>query len=95
MDFMMGGGDLNIEQGMIVCAKAGRDKEGLFVAVLLKDGYVYIADGKRRKVENPKRKNPRHLTALSKSPDCGQYQTNRSVKRVLRGFLEEQSKESL
>lgn len=85
---------MQIMQGMVVRGKAGRDKDGLFIAVLLKDGYVYIADGRRRKVERPKRKKACHLTALSESLDCGQYQTNRSVKHLLRGFTEEQSKES-
>ena len=42
-----------IPVGTIVKAKAGRDKEGFFVVVKSEEGWVYIADGKRRKVENP------------------------------------------
>lgn len=77
-----------IPVGTIVKAKAGRDKEGFFVVVKSEEGWVYIADGKRRKVENPKKKNPIHLsitnTVLSDSMD-----TNRLIRTALREFRED------
>lgn len=77
-----------IPVGTIVKAKAGRDKEGFFVVVKSEEGWVYIADGKRRKVENPKKKNPIHLsitnTVLSDSMD-----TNRLIRTALRRFRED------
>ena len=77
-----------IPAGTVVKANRGRDKEGFFVVVKSEDGWAYIADGKRRKVENPKKKNPIHLTVtntvLSHSMD-----TNRSIRTALRNFRED------
>ena len=38
---------------------------------------------KKRRLENPKRKNPRHLTFLSDSINEEKMKTNRSVRRAL------------
>ncbi len=77
-----------IPSGTVVKAKAGRDKEGFFVVVKSDEKWAYIADGKRRKVENPKKKNPIHLTVtntvLSHSMD-----TNRNIRKALRIFRED------
>lgn len=77
-----------IPVGSVVKAKAGRDKEGFFVVVKSEDKWVFIADGKRRKVESPKKKNPLHLTVtntvLSHSMD-----TNRNIRKALRDFRED------
>ena len=77
-----------IPVGTIVKAKAGRDKEGFFVVVKADERFVFIADGKRRKVETPKKKNPLHLaptnTVLSHSMD-----TNRNIRKALKDFRED------
>ena len=77
-----------IPVGTVVKAKAGRDKEGFFVVVKSEEKMVFIADGRRRKVENPKKKNPVHLTitntVLSDSMD-----TNRNIRKALRIFRED------
>ena len=77
-----------IPVGAVVKAKAGRDKEGFFVVVKADERFVYIADGRRRKVQSPKKKNPLHLavtnTVLSDSMD-----TNRKIRDALRVFRED------
>lgn len=48
--------------GRVVIAKAGRDSGGCFVVVGCTDeGYVLIADGKRRKLAHAKKKKIKHL----------------------------------
>ena len=49
--------------GQLVLSKAGRDKGKKFIvtAVDKESGYVYIVDGKLRRVENPKKKKLKHL----------------------------------
>ena len=48
--------------GQIVKSKAGRDKGYVFfVLEILDQDHVTIADGDRRKIENPKKKKIRHL----------------------------------
>lgn len=77
-----------IPVGTVVKAKAGRDKEGFFVVVKSEEGWAFIADGRRRKAQNPKKKNPIHLTVtntvLSDSMD-----TNRNIRKALRAFRED------
>lgn len=54
------------------------------MAVIREDkDFVYVVDGKKRRLENPKRKNPRHLTFLSDSINEEKMRTNRSVRRAL------------
>ena len=51
-----------LKRGSVVVSSAGKDK-GSYLAVLLTDASgLWIADGRRRPLERPKRKNPRHVT---------------------------------
>ena len=49
------------ETGSLVRSKAGHDKDDIFVIIGQLGEYVWIADGKRRTVEKPKRKKKIHL----------------------------------
>ena len=84
-------------KGSIVLANAGRDQDGLFFVVGEADGFVLLADGKRRKLEHPKRKNPVHLCpVLSEGFDHivirklteGTPVTNRELRQALAAFKE-------
>lgn len=51
-----------IRPGQIVYVLQGRMSGSYAIVVKLeKSGYVWVADGKSRKVENPKRKNTKHI----------------------------------
>lgn len=52
---------MEITRGLVVRALAGRDMGGFFVVLSVDGGYAEIADGKRRRLASPKRKNLRHL----------------------------------
>ena len=73
-----------IKEGSIVKAKAGRDKDGLFVVVRLEGQYAYIANGKRRKVESPKKKKLIHLQHTDVYANT--YNTNREIKNIIKEF---------
>ena len=85
--------------GWIVQATAGRDKEGIFcvVGVDREQGFLLLADGKSRKLERPKRKNPRHLhpmffrefdhPVIQKLQE-GTPVTNRELRKALAAFKE-------
>ena len=84
-------------KGSIVLANAGRDQDGLFFVVGETDGFVLLADGKRRKLEHPKRKNPVHVCpVLSEGFDHivirklteGTPVTNRELRQALAAFKE-------
>lgn len=77
---------MDIVKGSIVTATAGRDKGGCFVVLATDGRFAFIADGKRRRVEAPKRKNLIHLRATNTVIE-GLPATNPQVKRVIREFL--------
>ncbi|MDR1754346.1 MAG: KOW domain-containing RNA-binding protein [Eubacterium sp.] len=52
---------MEIKSGTIVKSVSGRDSGSFYAVIKFEDGFAYIADGRRRKAENPKKKNVRHL----------------------------------
>jgi len=60
----------NYNVGDIVLAIAGRDSERLFLVTgILDENYVYIADGKSRKADFPKKKKIKHIKLVKKAGD--------------------------
>ena len=51
------------QPGMIVLAKAGREAGRFFLVAALDGADLLLADGERRKLAKPKRKNPVHVQA--------------------------------
>ena len=49
------------QPGMIVRATAGRDAGRFFLVTATNGAELLLADGKRRTLANPKRKNPAHV----------------------------------
>lgn len=72
---------MEIVKGSIVRAKAGRDKGNYFVVLSIDDTYAYIADGKTRKVEKPKKKKLIHLEPTA-SVTNETFETNRKIKQA-------------
>ena len=58
---------MDISKSDIIVSLAGRDKGKLFYVVDLEENYVLIADGKGRKLENPKRKKLKHVRRVSRT----------------------------
>lgn len=55
--------------GMFAVSKAGHDKGRMYI-ILKEDGeYVYLADGKLRTVENPKKKKKKHVQPVKTGID--------------------------
>ena len=58
-----------MKKGLIVKSKAGKDKGQFYIVADIKDDRVYVSDGKLRKLNNPKPKNPKHIAATSTVAD--------------------------
>ena len=58
---------MDISKSDVVISTAGRDKDGLFYVVKTEENFAYIADGKRRKIENPKRKKLKHVRKVTRT----------------------------
>lgn len=83
---MTEGSVVNIVIGTPVRATAGRDKGSYFVAVGAHDGFVYIADGRHRKLEKPKRKNIKHISPVG-LPVSVDGLTNKKLRRLVNEYM--------
>lgn len=52
---------MELSIGQVIYSKAGRDKRRPFIIMGLENDFVYIADGKLRLVNNPKKKKVKHI----------------------------------
>ena len=77
---------MDIARSDIVRSIAGRDKGKIFFVLDAKDEFLMLADGKTRKLENPKRKKRKH-TAFVKSCDHGVAEKIRSEEKVTNSEL--------
>ncbi len=50
-----------LEVGQLVRSKAGRDNGQYYLIIAFEGYWVVVADGLRRKIANPKKKNQQHL----------------------------------
>ena len=74
---------MQLQPGQVVCSLAGRDAQGLFVVVACGEGWAALADGKRRPLERPKRKNLRHIRKTNTVLEQTGIDTNRKLRRAL------------
>ena len=58
---------MDISKSDIIESLAGRDKGKLFYVIDTEENYVLIADGKGRKLEDPKRKKLKHVRRVSRT----------------------------
>ena len=52
---------MEVDKSSLIVSKAGRDKGQLFYVIDTDEQYVYLADGKSRRLEKPKRKKRKHV----------------------------------
>ena len=58
---------MDISKSDIVISLAGRDEGKLFYVIDTEENFVLIADGKGRKLENPKRKKLKHVRRVTRT----------------------------
>lgn len=73
----------SIRVGSVVRALAGREKGRCFVAAAIDGGFVYIADGRERKLEKPKRKSIKHISPAGAFIST-EGLTNKKLRRLLK-----------
>jgi len=87
---------MEIARSDIVKSIAGRDKGKFFFVLDVEDEFYLLADGKTRKIENPKRKKRKHARFAARF-DCRVAEkirsedkiTNSELRRTLAAFGED------
>jgi len=69
--------------GRIVRSMAGHDKESFYLVVRAENGFAWIADGRRRKLCSPKRKNVHHLQKTAKIFPVDETLTDKKLRHLL------------
>ncbi len=75
-------------KGLTVVSTAGHDKGSLLCVVECDGEYVFVADGKRRKVQSLKKKKVKHIALTNIAAYSGPM-TNKAIKAHLRVCREE------
>ncbi len=79
---------MELRAGMIVRNRAGHNIGDFFVILSIDKNSAYIVDGKHRKLENPKKKNIKHLHFTRKSIELDGI-TNKKIRAALTKLNEE------
>ena len=74
---------MEFKEGMVVLAKAGRDAGSCYMVVRCEGRYCWIADGRRRKVAFPKKKNPLHLAPTTHSIKQEEVTSDHRLRQIL------------
>lgn len=74
-----------LEAGRVVLATSGRDKGSYYLVLGSENERVLIADGRRRKLTAPKKKNPVHLLPTDTIIPLGEVTGNKKLKALLSG----------
>ena len=87
------------EKADVVVSLNGRDEGKCFVVVGIDDEYALLADGKRRRIEKPKRKKNKHIELEDKLAGQvaeklieGGKVTNNEIRRALAALLTAEEK---
>ena len=87
---------MDIVAGSLVYSAAGRDKGREFLVLSVEENCCFVADGKVRKTENPKKKKMKHLVGTNKISSglqekllAGDAPTNSEIRKFLKLLNEE------
>ena len=81
---------MNIIQGDVVVATAGKEKNQIFVVLKVDERYCYLVDGDRLKLTKPKKKSLKHVQKASKigfdveKLKFGQQNINAGIRKFLK-----------
>ena len=89
---------MEVDKSSLIVSKAGRDKGQLFYVIDTDEQYVYLADGKSRKLEKPKRKRRKHVEQVPRTESRiaekirnGEKVLNSELRKELASFGQKQS----
>ncbi len=86
-------------KGFLVASTAGHDKGRVYLVLKVEGSFLFLADGRYRKADKPKKKRVKHVKSLQTGPEAGEVQReleeaksteakNIIIRRVIKDFLE-------
>lgn len=84
---------MDITAGMIIISTAGHDKGQLLLVTGADGRFVYLADGKKRRLSAPKKKNLKHVRPTAEFLDPAAM-TDKRLRTALRGLSRSIAEES-
>ena len=89
---------MEVDKSSLVVSKAGRDQGQLFYVIDADEQYVYLADGKSRRLEKPKRQKRKHIEQIPRTESRiaekirnGEKVLNSELRKELASFGQKQS----
>ncbi len=78
---------------MLAVSRAGHDRDTVYVVLAADDTYFWLADGKRRRLENPKKKKQMHVQVVKHLPTAllEQMQSitlDAHIRKILKSYRE-------
>lgn len=81
---------MSIIAGDVVLATAGKEKNQLLIVKSVDEKYCFLVDGKRLKVDKPKKKSLKHVQKATKIPfPVEKLEESEKVNAEIRKFLKE------
>lgn len=82
---------------MLAISRAGHDKGTLYVVLSYDDTCVWLADGKRKLLESPKKKKWKHVQVIRHLPEeisaqLSSFESDAHVRRILKDYRSWQEK---
>lgn len=71
--------------GKLATSKAGHDAGTLYIIIKEEAQYVYLADGKTKLMERPKKKKKKHIQLIEEKHDVVDAD-NIAIKRIVKEF---------
>lgn len=82
---------MSIKPGDFVIATSGRDMGKCFVVLSVENQFVYLCNGKNRKVDTPKKKKIKHIEYQDRANDkvCQALEKNELTDKAVRRAISE------
>lgn len=77
----------SLEKGQIVRSLAGRDKGSIMLVIdYCDESHVFVVDGKRRQLENPKKKKIKHLQEYKTIIEQEEIVNDCRIRKIIQSF---------
>lgn len=77
-----------MKKGTVVKSLKGHDKGSVYIVIRTDGDNAFVCDGKNKLLENPKRKNRKHLECIGKETDLSGYNPlyDAHIRKELKGL---------